>query len=292
LRDIAPGAILGGQVVKGWHSPAAGWPAMGEKLVATQASSSGSIDIGRVLSRTFEALRKQAGILIGLAIVLVGVPQLALQYFLVSSMRAAALSHPANPFAVFAFFTTPLFWGSILVGMIVGMLLQAAVVRTSICTLLNEPVDFGATLTRSVSLLLPMIGLAIVSMVIFGVGLILLLVPGIIAYVHFVVAVPVLVEERKGVFGSLARSSELTKGSRWQIFGLLVLVGIATAVLGWILRMIGGLGAESIIVTAAIQAINSVISWLFSATMVAALYVELRVVREGGSRTELSAIFA
>jgi len=63
-------------------------------------------------------------------------------------------------------------------------------------------------------------------------------------------------------------------------------------VLGWILRMIGGLGAESIIVTAAIQAINSVISWLFSATMVAALYVELRVVREGGSRTELSAIFA
>ncbi|MER8441207.1 hypothetical protein NKH36_33005 [Mesorhizobium sp. M1312] len=41
------------------------------------------------------------------------------------------------------------------------------------------------------------------------------------------VAVPVLVQERLGVFGSMARSSDLTKGSRWALFGLFLVMIVA-----------------------------------------------------------------
>ena len=56
------------------------------------------------------------------------------------------------------------------------------------------------------------------------VGWLFLLVPGIIIYIMFCVSLPVLTEERAGVTGSLKRSRELTKGSRWRIF-LLLLIG-------------------------------------------------------------------
>lgn len=56
------------------------------------------------------------------------------------------------------------------------------------------------------------------------VGLVLFLVPGVILYFMWSVASPVLVEERCGVFGSFGESRQLTKGARWKLFGILLVV--------------------------------------------------------------------
>ena len=55
------------------------------------------------------------------------------------------------------------------------------------------------------------------------VGAVLLIVPGVMFYIAMSVAVPALIEERAGVFGSMRRSYRLTRGSWLQIFVLLIL---------------------------------------------------------------------
>jgi hypothetical protein len=59
-----------------------------------------------------------------------------------------------------------------------------------------------------------------------GFGLIFMVVPGVLLLIMWSLAVPAKILERKGVFDSISRSMELTKGSWGRIFviGLLVLV--------------------------------------------------------------------
>ncbi len=67
---------------------------------------------------------------------------------------------------------------------------------------------------------------------------ILLLVPGLIVWCVYAVAVPVCVVESLGLRASMTRSSFLTKGNRWRIFGVFALIFIASIVIG---GMVGGL---------------------------------------------------
>ncbi|WP_348640382.1 ATP-binding cassette domain-containing protein, partial [Mesorhizobium sp. M2D.F.Ca.ET.226.01.1.1] len=66
-----------------------------------------------------------------------------------------------------------------------------------------------------------------------GIGLVLLIVPGIILWLGWSMAVPVLIQERLGVFGSMSRSRVLTKGNRWSLFGLFLILIIIAMVIQW-----------------------------------------------------------
>jgi uncharacterized membrane protein len=134
--------------------------------------------------------------------------------------------------------------------------------------------------------------LGIGLLVAFGAGLaaIALLVPGIILWLGWSVAVPVLVQERLGVFGSMSRSRVLTKGSRWALFGLfliLILVGMAIQlVLGTVIALFGG------IIGAVLAALVSTVWSMMMSIAAAVSYVELREVKEGTSVDELAEIFS
>ena len=63
-----------------------------------------------------------------------------------------------------------------------------------------------------------------------GFGLLLLIVPGVIALVILWVAVPVTVVEKGGVNHALRRSAELTKGNRGTVFAVVVLTALLSGV--------------------------------------------------------------
>jgi hypothetical protein len=152
--------------------------------------------------------------------------------------------------------------------------------------------DLAGSLTAALGLLLPMIGLTIVSGVAIGFALLFLIVPGIILYVMWIVAVPVLVEERRGIFGSLSRSFELTRGSRWHIFGLLVIFIILSTVISAVLGLLNmGVALQSPLLFAGTSAIAAAISGLVMSAMLASLYFELRTVKEGATIDSLAEIF-
>jgi hypothetical protein len=91
-------------------------------------------------------------------------------------------------------------------------------------------VQVGSTgdLLRAVT---PALGTLLVITIIFAVGVmigfVLIIVPGLMLITFWCVVVPVEVLERRGVFGSFARSRELVRGNGWNVFGVIVIVYVA-----------------------------------------------------------------
>jgi hypothetical protein len=92
-----------------------------------------------------------------------------------------------------------------------------------------------------------------------AVGLALLIVPGLILLTIWVMVIPAVVLEDRGVVESFGRSRELVRGSGWNVFGVIVLtilllIGIQTALSivllpldNWLARLIGDIVSSTII---------------------------------------------
>src|SRR6185436_14856384 len=111
--------------------------------------------------------------------------------------------------------------------------------------------------------------------------------------------------ERRGVLEAFGRSRALTKGARWSIFGLqlliLVLSWLASAVLGFVTFGIFGIRSLATAAAAAshgfpwwyllITAILSTLLAAFHGTVQTSLYVELKNWKDGPATGALSDIF-
>lgn len=249
------------------------------------------IDIGRVISRGFSAIAGLAVPFAAASILLVGLPTFLGQYLLLETIGDL---NPATFGSVEAFTASslPYYWLSWLLTVIAGYLLQAALVRSTILHLSGRAADLRGSIGIALRLLLPMVGLAILSTFLVGLGFILFVVPGVIAYIMLIVAVPALVEERRGVLASMRRSRHLTKGSRWRIFALILLFLMVYFAVSAPLAGIASLDGEgSLMFTAVATSITTAATSLLASVMLAALYLELRVAKEGASGDALAAIF-
>jgi hypothetical protein len=112
--------------------------------------------------------------------------------------------------------------------------------------------------------------------------------------------VPVLIQERLGVFGSMSRSRVLTKGSRWSLFGLLLVLFLAAIAIqmafallfGFTFAITGSLSTVGLVVGAIGSALVSTVVSTLMSVAIAVSYVELRQVKEGTSVDELAEIFS
>lgn len=166
----------------------------------------------------------------------------------------------------------------------------AALVYGALQELRGQHAGVGECIGRGLSLMFPVLGVAIVSGIGVGLGLLALIIPGVILGIMWWVAVPAAVVERPGVFGALGRSAELTKGYRWRIFGLLVLI----VIIQFLLAMVLGL----IISVVGSPATALFVQWLadafitaFYAVVTAVGYHDLRVAKEGFDVNQIAAVF-
>lgn len=127
----------------------------------------------------------------------------------------------------------------------------------------------GSVLPR----LLPLILLQILVNLLIGIGLILLIVPGIIAALVLIAAVPAFVVEGLGVFDAMARSAELTKHNRMRILAVgLVVLGIYVAV-----ALIGALlVAATPVIGVIVLILTAVLLYPYVSIISAVLYFRLR----------------
>lgn len=239
-------------------------------------------DIGRVAALTFGVIGRNPILFIGVALLFSGLPAFALTYseFQSAFVPAGFLAGWFVPFIVVTLITV-----------ILGALMQTSLVVATLQDLSGQRVDIAACLKRALVMFFPLIGLSILMALGTAAAAMLLIIPGLILYVMWFVAVPALVEERRGVIAALGRSRQLTQGARWPIFGLVVaflllsaLLSLAPALLGFL--ALGSLGGS------VVQALLSVLTSLISSTGIAATYVELRTVKEGTNVDALAAIFA
>ncbi len=114
--------------------------------------------------------------------------------------------------------------------------------------------------------------------------------PGLILFTMWFVAIPVCVVERLGPISSLGRSRRLTKGHRWKILGLLLLlylIGIITSIfLGGTFTALGGTPLAMIGAL-----IWSAIWGTFASVVIVVTYHDLRVAKEGIDTEQIIAVF-
>jgi MFS family permease len=270
--------------------------------MTTDAVQSGKIDIGRVIGETFGVLRRNLATFSVLGLVLSGLPMAIIGLLQINLMRDQFAAMANGEFTL----TPGYFQGvgiSLIGALITSAILQGSLIYATVQDLNGQKASIGDSLATGLRNFLPLIIVSILFALAFSFGFILLFVPGIMIACAWCVAVPALVADRSGIFGSFGRSAELTRGNRWRIFGLFFIFFIALFVLGMIFNVITGVSNIAAGGPAAIerltsplflvmQVIQQTITAVISSSAIAVLYVELRRARDGLGPQWLSEIFA
>jgi hypothetical protein len=178
----------------------------------------------------------------------------------------------------------------IFVGLVLGSLSQAIVLYGAFRDMCGKPVELDESIRVGLRRFYPLLGLAVTVTLIGLIGLVALVVPGLIAFTRWFVAMPACVVEECGVFASMRRSAELTQGQRWKIFGLMLLLIVADIIVDKVIDL------TLTSVAGGIPALAGHVIWAgiwgaFYAIFAVVTYHDLRVAREGVDTEEIAAVF-
>lgn len=264
---------------------------------AYRADGDGRVSVGRVLSRAFGFMGRSPSLVFGSALLFGALPSIASQFVTFGMMSRA--QEPSGPF--FAGYMA-LQGMIVLVGLVFSGLMQATITRGLVIEHEGGRPSFGECLSGGLRFAIPIVVLMFLWWLGVMLGWVLLFVPGMILVTMWSVAIPALVEERTGIFGAFGRSRELTKGSRWKIFGLLlmilVLFYIGLALIGLLGMSASGLetlatpGTQPPTMFLIGAGLGGVIFNLLWSTVQPSLFVELRDAKDGGGSGNLREVFA
>ena len=254
------------------------------------------VSIGRVLGRAFGTIGGNPATTIGIAFLFGALPQTLVRLILIP-LRANATGQ-ANVLAGLA-----ITFGSALLALAFYAIVQGSLVRATVDHDEGRRAGLGESMMAGLSVVVPLILMAIISGIAMMFGMVLLVVPGIILYLMWSVASSALVDERLGVFGALARSRSLTKGYRWSILGFVLLLFVVTAIvssIGSVLVVGTSFSVQSITAAQQSQSVTATIGLLVIGTFIsvlsgvchASLFVELRNAKDGPSEQALSKVFS
>lgn len=259
------------------------------------------LDIARVLEGTFKALSRNIVTFGVLALLLAGLPAAIIGAIQVSLLRGAGGAISTDMFLNPGYWTNAGLGG--LAGLILNAILQGALIQATVEDLNGGRPTVGAALATGLRNFLPLIGVTILFALAVGFGTVLLIVPGIMIACAWCVAVPSLVADRTGVFGAFSRAADLTRGNRWRIFALGIVIGIIMIVVDAVFNAVVGVSAfatdplqtldrllSPVFLVASV--IRSTVTSVIGAALVAVLYVELRRLKEGAAPGWLADIFS
>jgi len=242
--------------------------------MATSSGASEKLDIGRVFQTTFGAIQRN---LITLA--LLGIMLDVLPTALSMIMKQKVLFGIEKPESLMANITFAF------VSSCAATLLQGAVIQVTITELSGRSISIAESLMRSLKVFFPMIGVVLLQSFAIGIGIVLLIVPGIMMACAFAVALPARVVENIPVSATLDRSRYLTRGNRWRIFWLggiwLIMLAVLEAML---IAVAGGMQGLPDLGSGNADIVTLVVSFILNiatAVTISVLYLELRRITDG-----------
>ena len=240
-------------------------------------ASGSSLRVSDVISRAFGVWSKiiaPCGIIYGVALLPGLVNTLALQ------------QHKLKPSEVFGW----RYWGIAVVAGLFGLVARAIVVQASAQAIGDGGFRLAAAIDKGMGRLLPLLVTCLLAGVALMFATMLLVVPGIMLWTAWYLLTPVCVLEQLGPVESLKRSAALTKGNRWRIFGLILILlvfgGIAAAipVVGAKLSL-GGSAA------ALVQVVCQALLGVYGTAVSVVAYQDLRAAREGVGGGRIASVF-
>ncbi|WP_242339556.1 MULTISPECIES: hypothetical protein [Anaeromyxobacter] len=250
--------------------------------------------VGNLLSRSFSIWWSNLGKFFVLALV-VYVPMMVVAVALGvgnlffrtpgAQVDPAAISGAMGAFAVV--------W---LVAMALLLVQMAALTYGAIQSLAGQPVQLGDLLRAGLRRAPVVLGVGVICYLASVLGFVLLIVPGLIVLTAVSVSVPVAVVERNGIFGSVRRSFQLTKGRRLAIFAAFlvffaVFMGVS-AFVNLVFPALAALGGQITgIVGMVISTVVSLAIGSLGAIAPAVAYHDLRAEKEGVDTASLVKVF-
>lgn len=192
-------------------------------------------------------------------------------------------------------------------GMLLSLIVTATLVHAVFRRLRGKPISFVDSLEFSlgrlpaillatlltlgafVAILLPFLLLGVLVPPLMPLVFVALLIPLAVTYTGWWVVLPVCVVERQGAVASMSRSWHLTRGSRFAIFVLMVILMCFGLVVGLLSHLILTTLSEDLALPLGFVPEFLLVS--FQAVMTAVGYHELRLNVEGLGADELAAIF-
>ena len=252
--------------------------------------SGANFEISNIFSAASETIGKNLGLYLGLSLLLAGSPTFLLYWW---QGQFVTTGDPRELFAIYtsSAFLRPaaLVW---LISMITHAALQAGLARATTESLSGQAVSAVDTLETGFALLLPVFAIGLILTIGTFLASLLFVVPGVILWLCWCVAIPAYVAERPGVMAAFGRSLALTRGERGNIFVIMLVVVIGVGILGGVAGFtVGMVMGRSLIVTALVQAFVAGVSSMVSATVLTTVYVALVKAKEGPARAELETVF-
>lgn len=186
------------------------------------------IHVGEVIGETFSIYGRNFLPLIGSAIIL----------FLVVAVVAALLTGPSR---------NDISFGELLLVLLAVIIrLAATALYTGFVVRLVEDArdrrrefTIGELFSSAAPAIVPLIAMSILFGIGVGIGLFLLIIPGLILLTIWAVTAPAIVVEGAGAIESFGRSRELVRGEGWSVFWTIVVVWLITAVITFVFGLIG-----------------------------------------------------
>lgn len=245
---------------------------MSDMSIDGPPATSAPFRIGVVLSKTFDLFTRQFGEFLLLSLV----PMLPLLL-----LELAVLGRPTDSTPVVVLSTI-----NALLTFFLSIVAQATTLYGAFQAMRGHPFTIGQSLQVGLGRALPVVAVALLVSLATGLAGLLLIVPGVIVYCMYYVAVPVCVIEQPGVTASMGCSAALTKGYRWSIFGLVALVATVSGVISGIPDLLGE-GLLSVLLQFGWQTVTTAVG----AVLVAVVYHDLRVAKEGIDIESLASVF-
>jgi hypothetical protein len=185
------------------------------------------LSTGELLDRTFVLYRSHFALFLGIF----ALPQLVVLAFQFVGVAVRPQGNQlSNILAMGAWV-----WGAILLGMIISAISQAATVVAVSQVYLDRPAGVIDSFSRVRGELVGVVVMSLIISVAVFFGCIALIVPGVLLFLMWSLAVPAKVLENKGMFEAMSRSMDLTKGSRGRIFVIWILFIVLSIGVSWLL---------------------------------------------------------
>jgi hypothetical protein len=177
-----------------------------------------------------------------------------------------------------------------LLSFVLSMISQAVMVHASFQAMRMRPVNVGESLRVGLARVVPVFLLAILMGFLGGLAFLLLIVPGFIVMTMWFVSTPACVVERTGPWTSMKRSAALTKGHRWKVFGLLLLLVLLSVIVAGLLQLVLMQVGSTILVLLGTLLWGALWTAYYSIAVVMT-YHDLRVAKEGIDIEQIASVF-
>lgn len=234
--------------------------------------------MGEILDVSFTLYRRHFAPLAGVALVCSGIPVVLNMFIEASGGMLQNLPLVLVYYIVFA---------------ALNSIATAATVFIVSESYFGRPIDTRMALRRAAPYLGRILICSMLTALVIFVGLVTFVIPGIILIAGLLLSIPSLVIEAKSATAAMSRSWELTRGSRWRMLGLLlvlvILLYVPIAAIGGIVAVfVPGAGSilttPNITISVAAAAVSGLVQMfiypLFYCVLTVAYY-DLRVRKEG-----------